>query len=171
MMLGMHKAMDPFEVLGLTARDDLTDDDVRAAWRRIATATHPDRADGGDPATYARAADAYARLRTSWDRGEALADHPVPGRHRAPSLRPAGNRPGARRAGWPTLAGRGGLLARAALAATVSWAAYAAAGWVPATVGIMTGAATWLVLTGRRYLSVVAMGRVGSATQLDHEPT
>ena len=28
---------------------DLTDDDVRAAWRRIAAATHPDRDDGGDP--------------------------------------------------------------------------------------------------------------------------
>jgi hypothetical protein len=158
LILGMQMSMDPFQVLGLTARDDLTDDDVRAAWRRIATATHPDRADGGDPARYAQAADAYARLRTSWDRGEAAADRASPTRHRAPWLRPAGSRAigrraGGRRAGGPILAGRGGLLARAALAATVSWTAYVAAGWVPATVGTMTGAATWLVLTGRRYLS------------------
>jgi len=41
---------DPFAALGLAARPDLTDDDVRAAWRRIAASTHPDRADGGDPA-------------------------------------------------------------------------------------------------------------------------
>jgi curved DNA-binding protein CbpA len=40
---------DPFGVLGLPLRRDLTDEDVRAAWRRIAAVTHPDLADGGDP--------------------------------------------------------------------------------------------------------------------------
>ena len=65
---------DPFAVLGLPARVGLTDDDVRAAWRRLATATHPDRADGGDPARFAAAAAAYTVLRTRSGRGEALAD-------------------------------------------------------------------------------------------------
>jgi len=65
---------DPFAVLGLPALAELTDDDVRAAWRRIAAATHPDREDGGDPARFGAAAAAYALLRTSFGRGEALAD-------------------------------------------------------------------------------------------------
>ena len=64
----------PFAALGLPARPDLTDDDVRAAWRRIAAATHPDRADGGDPARFAAAAAAYTELRTRYGRGEAYAD-------------------------------------------------------------------------------------------------
>jgi curved DNA-binding protein CbpA len=65
---------DPFAALGLAARADLGDDDVRAAWRRIAAATHPDRADGGDPGRFAAAAAAYTVLRTHSGRGEALAD-------------------------------------------------------------------------------------------------
>jgi curved DNA-binding protein CbpA len=65
---------DPFGELGLPALAELTDDDVRAAWRRIAAATHPDREDGGDPARFGAAAAAYATLRTSFGRGEALAD-------------------------------------------------------------------------------------------------
>jgi curved DNA-binding protein CbpA len=65
---------DPFSVLGLPARRGLSDDDVRAAWRRIAAATHPDRDDGGNPAAFGRAATAYATLRTTDGRGEALAD-------------------------------------------------------------------------------------------------
>jgi hypothetical protein len=65
---------DPFTDLGLPALAELTDDDVRAAWRRIAAATHPDREDGGDPARFGAAAAAYAALRTSFGRGEALAD-------------------------------------------------------------------------------------------------
>jgi curved DNA-binding protein CbpA len=64
----------PFAALGLATRPDLTDDDVRAAWRRIAAATHPDRADGGDPDRFALAAAAYTVLRTRSGRGEALAD-------------------------------------------------------------------------------------------------
>jgi hypothetical protein len=47
---------DPFTVLGLPANPGLTDDEVRSAWRRMAAATHPDRADGGDPARFAAAA-------------------------------------------------------------------------------------------------------------------
>ena len=82
----------PFAVLGVPARADLTDDDVRAAWRRLAAATHPDRADGGDPDRFAAAAAAYTMLRTRSGRGEALADliapTSPPGRsraHRAPA--------------------------------------------------------------------------------------
>ena len=65
---------DPFAALGLTAAPELTDDDVRAAWRRVAAATHPDRSDGGDPAQFAAAAAAYTELRTRFGRGEAMAD-------------------------------------------------------------------------------------------------
>ncbi len=69
---------DPFTVLGLPARPEVGDDEVRAAWRRIAAATHPDRADGGDPARFAAAAAAYTTLRTRSGRGEALADLAAP---------------------------------------------------------------------------------------------
>src|ERR1700733_10867272 len=65
---------DPFARLGLPARPGLSDDDVRAAWRRIAAATPPDREDGGDPARVGAAAAAYVMLRTGFGRGEALAD-------------------------------------------------------------------------------------------------
>ena len=64
----------PFGALGLPERPDLTDEQVRAAWRSIAAATHPDRRDGGDIARYTAAASAYAQLRTGWGRTEAYAD-------------------------------------------------------------------------------------------------
>jgi curved DNA-binding protein CbpA len=91
-----------FSALGLPARADLTDDDVRAAWRRLAAATHPDRADGGDPARFAVAAAAYTVLRTRSGRGEALGD-----------LAEAGRPPGRRDAG-PGAAGAGAAGAGAA---------------------------------------------------------
>jgi hypothetical protein len=72
--MGLPGGADPFSSLGLPARADLTDDDVRSAWRRIAAATHPDRADGGDPSRFALAAAAYTILRTRSGRGEVLAD-------------------------------------------------------------------------------------------------
>src|SRR6202453_1726485 len=64
----------PFTDLGLPARPDLTDEQVRAAWRQIAAATHPDRPGGGDVARYTAATAAYAQLRTGWGRSEAYAD-------------------------------------------------------------------------------------------------
>ena len=67
-------AVNPFDALGLPARPDLTDEQVRAAWRAIAAATHPDRRDGGDVARYTAATAAYAVLRTPWGRSEAFAD-------------------------------------------------------------------------------------------------
>ena len=64
----------PFEALGLPADPGLGDEQVRAAWRAIAAATHPDRGDGGDLARYTAASAAYAELRTAWGRSEAYAD-------------------------------------------------------------------------------------------------
>jgi hypothetical protein len=70
----MTPATSPFAALGLPARPDLDDEQVRAAWRTIAAATHPDRPDGGDLARYTAASAAYAELCTPWARSEAYAD-------------------------------------------------------------------------------------------------
>jgi curved DNA-binding protein CbpA len=143
---------DPFAVLGLDRSAALADDEVRAAWRRIAAATHPDRADGGDPHAFAAAAAAYTTLRTVTGRGEALADHAGPGPH-PPAGRP--RLPFSRLRALRLLAARIGLgrpavlAARIGAAAGLSAAAVAAAGWQPATLAIITGCLTWLVLTGR----------------------
>ena len=66
--------MNPFDALGLPARPDLTDEQVRDAWRKVAAATHPDRPDGGDLARYTQASAAFAELRVPWSRSEAYAD-------------------------------------------------------------------------------------------------
>lgn len=134
---------DPFAVLGLDACLDLTDDDVRAAWRRIAAATHPDRDDGGAPDRYATAAAAYAALRTSYGRGEARADLA----EKAPVSRPR-RLAGRLRAG-PAASWR--LPLRVLLAAAVCALAFGAAGWSPGTVALFAGAATWLLLGLRRF--------------------
>lgn len=134
---------DPFAMLGLPARAGLSDDDVRAAWRRIAAATHPDRDDGGDPARFGAAAAAYALLRTAYGRGEALADLASQPRWRV--------RPGT---AWR---GRFGLLAlRVVAAAAVCAGAFAVAGWTPASIGVLAGALTWLVATGRHDIAPAA---------------
>ena len=64
----------PLDALGLPSDPDLTDDQVHAAWRTIAAATHPDRPDGGDLPRYTAASAAYAELSTRWGRTEAWAD-------------------------------------------------------------------------------------------------
>jgi curved DNA-binding protein CbpA len=143
---------DPFAALGLPARAGLSDEDVRAAWRRIAAATHPDRDDGGDPAAFGAAAAAYDTLRTSFGRGEALADLGRAGRA------PRAARPGVRRAarharptGAPRrgVSGRGWRFAlRAAIGGGVTAAAFLAVGWTPATAGLLAGALTWTAVTG-----------------------
>jgi curved DNA-binding protein CbpA len=149
---------DPFAVLGLPARPETGDDEVRAAWRRIAAATHPDRADGGDPARFAAAAAAYTTLRTRSGRGEALADlaarrpragAPSPGAAgwRRPLLRLA-RLPGRVRRGRPAR-----LALRLAVVAAASAAAFAVAGWTPATPGLIAGSLTWLLLTARHDLA------------------
>lgn len=140
----------PFATLGLPARAGLTDDEVRAAWRRVAAATHPDRADGGEPARFAAAAAAYSALRTRSGRGEALADLDVAAAGHAPATGLAGQaRLGLARLLVRVRSGRPAvLLVRLAAAAGVSALAVTAAGWAPATAAVMTGAITWLVLTG-----------------------
>jgi hypothetical protein len=119
------------------------------AWRRIAAATHPDRADGGDPAAFATAAAAYNLLRTSTGRGEVLADAAAPLPGPAPHLR-------ARRwaLNWPTgLAWRvrhgrpWRLAARAAASLALCAAVLAVTGSRPAGPALVTGVLTWLVLT------------------------
>ena len=140
---------DPFTVLGLPATPGLTDDEVRTAWRRIASATHPDRADGGDPARFAAAAAAYTTLRTEYGRAETLADLGRSGRGRTG--------PGGAVAGrWWSRARRGRpvrLALRAAAAAAASLGCVLAAGARPATPALITGALTWLVLTARHDLA------------------
>jgi curved DNA-binding protein CbpA len=147
---------DPFAVLGLAARGDLTDEDVRAAWRRIAAATHPDRDDGGAPDTFGAAAAAYDALRTSFGRGEALADlglYGNAGQARQPGRRRS--RRGTHRlnagAGYFGNAGRTiarrGLALRVTGAVVVAGAAVVAIGWTPATIALVVGAATLLAAT------------------------
>jgi hypothetical protein len=128
---------DPFAVLGLPARRDLTDEDVRAAWRRIAAATHPDRDDGGDQARYSSAAAAYDTLRTGFGRGEALADLGLAGpRH-------AKHAPGPRHASRaPRITKRTALSVAIVITALL---AAATTGWTPATIALLVGAATWLL--------------------------
>jgi curved DNA-binding protein CbpA len=150
-------ADDPFALLGLPAQPGLSDDDVRGAWRRIAAATHPDREDGGDPARFGAAAASYVLLRTSFGRGEALADlaagqppaRPARRRWRSPSPRGAHRPPdrqswaGRLRPGAAGSAGLGrGLTLRVLSAAAAAAATVAAAGLTPATIGLVTGALT-----------------------------
>ena len=95
----------PFTMLGLPMTAQLSDDEVRAAWRRIAASTHPDREDGGDPARFGSAAAAYVLLRTSFGRGEALAD--LGGEPAGAARRPRHGRrgrPGVHRAAGPASA-------------------------------------------------------------------
>jgi hypothetical protein len=144
---------DPFLLLGLDARAGVSDHEVRAAWRRIAAATHPDRDDGGDPARFGAAAAAYALLRTADGRGEALADlvaAPVPagrlafaGRARnARRARPgAARRVAAQRYGWWYRR----LLWRAVASGALAGTALLVAGWTPGTVGVLAGLASWLI--------------------------
>jgi curved DNA-binding protein CbpA len=149
---------DPFTVLGLPARPEVGDDEVRTAWRRIAAATHPDRADGGDPARFAAAAAAYTTLRTRSGRGEALADLAAR-RPRAGVPRPGAagwRRPLLRLARLPNRVrhGRPARLAlRLAVVAAASAAAFAVAGWAPATPALIAGFLTWLLLTARHDLA------------------
>jgi len=142
---------DPFTVLGLTPSASTEADDVRAAFLRIAAATHPDRDDGGDPSRYAAAAAAYTKLGTGFGRGEAYAD-----------LRgvPSDTVP------VPASAGRASLLARVrhgrpwllAFRFALGFAVWAGcvlvAGWSAATLAIAVLLITWCVRTGRYDLAL-----------------
>jgi hypothetical protein len=151
-------AADPFAVLGLDPSPHLSDEDVRIAWRRAASLTHPDREDGGDPARFAAAAAAYTTLRTRYGRGEALAD--------LDTGRPPPRRTGRRSfPGWHLPAATARLASRARrgrprrlalrilVAAAAGAAAVLAAGPHPAAPALVTGAVTWLILTARHDLA------------------
>ena len=169
----------PFETLGLPTRPDLDDDQVRAAWRAIAAATHPDRADGGDLARYTQASTAYAELRTPWSRSEAYADlvqqawregryddytldpdgtEPLPAIPAAPlRLRPLSPLELLFAVVWiPSRIRRGRplrLLTRAALAAGLSLVVLALIPGQPAAQADVAALITWFVLTGRKDLA------------------
>jgi hypothetical protein len=159
----MTSTPDPFAALGLPARPDLTDERVRAAWRAIAIATHPDRPDGGDPARYSAASAAYATLRTAWGRSEAYADlptgPPLTGRVVPPAAVPAAPPPVRP---WRSLTliparirhGRPArLAARVLAAAALAFLATHTGAGTPAIAGLITGIAIWLVLTVRADLA------------------
>lgn len=144
---------DPFGILGLRADTNLTDDDVRSAWRRVAAATHPDRADGGDPDAFAAAAAAYTALRTAAGRREVVADRRERASGRmASNPVPAQNTPLAALAADAARQIRHGrpvrLAARLVATMAVGALAVTAVGWQPASVAIITGVLTWLLLTG-----------------------
>jgi hypothetical protein len=147
--------VNPFTALGLPPSADVTDEQVRAAWRSIATATHPDREDGGDPARYAAAAAAYAQLRTTWQRTETLADLTTTTTYIPPAEPPA--RPPTA-AAWHHLVmlparirhGRPlRIAARAIIATAVAITAVTVIPGTPAAPAIVTGCALWWALTAR----------------------
>ena len=144
--------MNPFAALGLPARPGLTDDQVRAAWRAVAAATHPDRDDGGDPVAYSAAAAAYAQLRTGWGRSEALADLA------AAYVPPADPAIGPAASAWQALVilparirhGRPlRLTVRAVIAAAVALLAVSIIPGNPSAPAVVAGAGLWWVLTAR----------------------
>jgi hypothetical protein len=154
------RPVDPFAALGLPARPGLTDEQIRAAWRAIATTTHPDLPGGGDPARYAAASAAYAVLRTPWGRSEAYADltaaaPPLLGRVVPPGAVPAGRPhlspwrgmllvPARVRHGRPVR-----LVVRIVAAAALAFLVTHSGAGTPAIAGLVTSIATWIVLTAR----------------------
>jgi hypothetical protein len=154
-------AYDPFTALGLPVSADLTDEQVRDAWRAIATTTHPDLPNGGDPGRYSAASAAYAALRTPWARSEAYADlmdaAPAGYWPHDPQPPPPGT------AGLPASPWRGVLLVparirhgrplrlllRTAAAAVLALIVLHTGAGTPAVAALITGIATWLVLTAR----------------------
>ena len=168
---------DPFAELGLTAAPDLTDEQVRAAWRTTAAATRPDRPGGGNRARYEAASAAYAVLRTAGGRSEAYAyltaaPAPLPIRMISPvpaALRPPRVSP--RRKALVLLSrirhGRPGRLALRVLAAAVLTAALlvflvthtgAPAPIFAVGAGLLAGIASWLTVSVRDDLALPAAG-------------
>ena len=162
----MTTTPNPFRALGLPERPDLTDEQVRAAWRNIAAATHPDRPDGGDLARYTAASAAYAELRSPWGRSEAYADladqaddgpvtaplPPVPGEEPpVPPWQPllALTRVPARiRSGRPLR-----LALRGLIAAGLALVVLQLIPGTPAAPADVLGLIIWFVLTGRKDLA------------------
>jgi hypothetical protein len=159
----------PFQALGLPGRPDLDDETIRAAWRAIAAATHPDRPDGGNLARYTAASAAYAELRTPWGRSEAHADllqraghdaepttgplPPIPAHDPDAGVPPhplaaVQECPARIRYGRP-----GRLLIRAVIVAVLYLVVLALIPGTTAAPADLTGLLTWFVLTGRRDLA------------------
>ncbi len=151
--------MNPFTVLGLPTDPDVSDEQVRAAWRAIAAATHPDRPDGGNVRRYTAAANAYTQLRTAWGRSEAYADlsADLPG-----TAAPAPGPPPARGELSASLLGMAALLPariwhgrprhlalRAVLTALLSLAVLNLLPGQPSGPAVVTGLITWFLLTAR----------------------
>ena len=174
----MNAKPNPFEILGLAARRDLTDQQVDAAWRAIAVATHPDREDGGDLTRYTQASAAFAELRTPWSRSEAYADlveqawaaghdgldddgqpyteplPPIPAADTAPAI-PRGD-PVAALVQLPSRIRRGRplhLALRAIIAAALSLIVLQLIPGSPAAPADILGLIIWFVLTGRKDLA------------------
>jgi hypothetical protein len=152
--------VNPFEVLGLPVRPDLSDAQVRAAWRAIAAQTHPDRLDCGDAGAYTAAASAYAQLRTQWGRSEAYADLAVTEPHipapDQPAARWPGQSPGPGLRQVPARIQHGRplrLLARALAAALLSLLVLALLPGQASGPAIVTGLAFWFFLTARADLA------------------
>lgn len=150
--------MNPYAALNLPADPHLSDEDVRAAWRELAAATHPDRTDGGNPAAYAAGQQAYTQLRTAWGRSEALADLAVLPHVPAPSAPdpPAWRGLPASAAVLPARIRRGRPLRMAARAVIAAAAAYAAVRLVPGTPSApaaAAGCALWWLATSRADLA------------------
>ncbi len=162
----MTTTPNPFQALGLPERPDLTYEQVRAAWRQVPAATHPDRPDGGDLAAYTAASAAYAELRTPWGRSEAYAD--LAERANGPVTSPIpvipGEEPQPVPPWQPLLAlvqlparirrGRPLHLAiRAIIAAVLSLVVLQLIPGTPAAPADVLGLVLWFVLTGRRDLA------------------
>ncbi|HEY2280917.1 MAG TPA: J domain-containing protein [Streptosporangiaceae bacterium] len=152
--------MNPFEVLGLPVRADLSDAQVRTAWKDIAAKTHPDRPGGGDIAAYTAAATAYAQLRTPWGRSEAYADLavdqpyvPVPD---SPVSRPSGADLGQSLLLVPARICHGRplrLAARALAAAGLSLLVLALIPGQASGPAVVTGLAIWFCFSARADLA------------------
>jgi hypothetical protein len=152
--------VNPFEVLGLPVRADLSYAQVRAAWKDIAAKTHPDRPGGGDVAAYTAAATAYAQLRTGWGRSEAYADHAtgqpyVPSPAVRPARQPGGNLgrglllvPARIWHGRPLR-----LLVRALAAAVLSLLVLALIPGQASSPAVVTGLVIWFVFSARADLA------------------
>jgi hypothetical protein len=150
--------VNPFAALSLPTDPALTDADIRAAWRTIAAATHPDRPDGGNPAAYTTAQAAYAQLRTPWGRSETLADlavlpHVPPARAPDPLpwhalLTAAAVLPARVRKGRPAR-----IAVRALIAAAAGYAAVRLIPGTPSAPAAVSGCALWWLLSARADLA------------------
>ncbi len=145
-----------FGVLGLDREAELTDHDVRAAWRRVASLTHPDRDDGGDPDRFADAAAAYSMLRTAAGRQQARASSSADGRPASTAIARPKLMTISRQLARAARRRARGRPFRIALTLVAAGAAATAAlrvlGPDPAGLALVAGAMTWLVLAIRRDL-------------------